>query len=206
MEFKVWVLAMFLLVGSALADEPESAASPSLSSSPSPSPSPTPAITAAELESPLPEGTPQEQLPTVLLPEPNFLPPPPPQTPGNETPFTMATAEPRRTPQDESHFKEIKDTAMRSARAGYLLKEAKGALSTEARKNFMRAYYYTVCAQMRRLDPNLKPSIQAYEAEEIQKIAAEGGREHGKTKARVHGGLVSRSSIAKKRRHPYRDY
>jgi hypothetical protein len=204
METKVWVLAVFLLVGSGLADEPQSAASPTLS--PSPSPSPTPAITAAELESPLPEGTPQEQPPTVLLPEPNFLPPPPPQTPGNETPFTMEAAEPRRTPQDESHFKEIKDTAMGSARAGYLLKEAKGALSTEARKNFMRAYYYTVCAQMRRLDPNLRPMIQAYEVEEIHKIAAEGGKEHGKTKVHAHGSLVSRSLTAKKKRHPYRAY
>jgi hypothetical protein len=206
MEFKVWVVAIFLVVSSGLADDPKSAASPSVSSSPSPLPSATPAITAAELESPLPEGTPQEQPPTVLLPEPNFLPPPPPQTAGNETPFTMAPAEPGRSPQDESRFREIKDTAMGSTRAGYLLKEAKGALSTEARKNFMRAYYYTVCAQMRRLDPNLRSMIQAYEAEEIQKIAAEGGREHGKTKARTHGGLVSRSSTAKKRRHPYRDY
>jgi hypothetical protein len=206
MEFKVWVLATFLLVGSGLADEPKSANPPSLSSSPSPSPSPTPAVTAAQMESPLPEGTPQEQPPTVLLPEPNFLPPPPAQTPGNETPFIMASAEPRATPQDESRFREIKDTAMGSARAGYLLKEAKGALSTEARKNFMRAYYYTICSQMRRLDPNLRLMIQAYEAEEIQKIAAEGGREHGKTKVRAHGGLVSRSSTAKKRRHPYREY
>ena len=95
---------------------------------------------------------------------------------------------------------------MRSVRAGYLLKEANGALSTEARKNFMRAYYYTICAQMRRLDPNLKPTIQAYEAEEIQKIAGDAGREHGKTKARAHAGLVSRSSTAKKRRRPYREY
>jgi hypothetical protein len=205
MEFKVWALAMFLLVGSALGDEPKSAASPPLSSSPSPSPSASPAIRAAELESPLPEGTPQEQPPTVLLPEPNFLPPPPPQTPGNETPFTLETAEARRTPQDDSHFKEIKDTAMGSARAGYLLKEAKGALSTEARKNFMRAYYYTICAQMRRLDPDLRPMIQAYETEEIQKIAAEGGSAHGKTKARAHGVLVSRSSTAKKKRHSYRE-
>src|SRR5580700_6744740 len=154
MEFTVWALAMFLLMGSVMADEPES------DTSPSSSPSPTPAMAPQVIESALPEGTPQEQPPTVLLPEPNFLPPPPPQTAGNETPFTMASAEPRRTPQDESHFREIKDTAMGSSRAGYLLKEAKGALSTEARKNFMRAYYYTVCAQMRRLDPNLRTLIQ----------------------------------------------
>lgn len=203
MESKVWALAIFLLSGSTLADEPKSAASPSVS--PSASPPPAPATMAEEIESPLPNGTPQEQPPTVLLPEPNFL-PPPPQSRGNETPFSMASAEPKHTPQDESRFREIKDTAMGSSRANYLLKEAKGALSTEARKNFLRAYYYTVCAQMRRLEPNLKPMIQAYETEEIQKIAAEGGSAHAKSKARAHGSLVSKSSTAKRRHHGYRDY
>ena len=202
MEFTVWALAVFLLMGSVMADEPES------DTSPSSSPSPTPAMAPQVIESALPEGTPQEQPPTVLLPEPNFLPPPPAQTPGNETVLTMASGEVRRAPQDESHFKEIKDAAMGSSRANYLMKEAKGALSTEARKNFLRAYYYTVCAQMRRLDPNLKPMIQAYESEEIQKIAAVGGSSHtGKTKGgHTHVGLVSRASTAKKKHHSYRDY
>jgi hypothetical protein len=201
MEFTVWALAMFLLLGSAMADEPYAVTSPS------PSPSPAPAVGLQVIESALPQGTPQEQAPTVLLPEPNFL-PPPPQTTGSETVLTMASAEGKRTPQDESRFKEIKDSAMGSTRASYLLKEAKGALSTEARKNFLRAYYYTICAQMRRLDPNLKPMIQAYESEEIQKIAAEGGSSHGgKAKSgRAHGGLVSRGSTAKKRHHSYREY
>jgi hypothetical protein len=200
MEFKVWALAAFLLLGSSFADEPKSATSPS------PSPAAAPATMAEEIESALPDGTPQEQPPTVLLPEPNFLPPPPAQTPGNEAVYTLASPEPKHTPQDDSRFKEIKDTAMGSSRANYLLKEAKGALSTEARKNFMRAYYYTVCAQMRRLDPNLRPMIQAYESEEIQKIAAEGGGAHAKSKAHAHGGLVLKSSTAKKRRHTYHEY
>src|ERR1700741_2033428 len=176
MEFKVWALAVFLLLGSAFADEPKPAASPS----PSPSPAAAPATMAEEIERALPDGTPQEQPPTVLLPEPNFLPPPPPQTPGNETAYTMASAEPKHTPQDESRFREIKDSAMGSARANYLLKEAKGALSTEARKNFLRAYYYTVCAQTRPLNPPLKSMMQAYQSEEIQKIAAGGGSAHTK--------------------------
>jgi|ERR1700749_911784 hypothetical protein len=202
MESKVWVLAIFLLLGSALADEPKSDASPS----PSPSAAPAPATMTEEIESPLPDGTPQEQPPTVLLPEPNFLPPPPAQTPGNETPYTMASAEPKRTPQDESRFREIKDNAMGSARANYLLKEAKGALSTEARKNFLRAYYYTVCAQMRRLDPTLRPMIQAYQEEEIQKIAAAGVGAHTKSKAaHGRGSLVLKSSTAKKRHHAYHE-
>ena len=204
MESKVWVLAIFLLLGSALADEPKSDASPSPSASPAAVPAP--ATMTEEIESALPDGTPQEQPATVLLPEPNFLPPPPPQTPGNETPFTMASAEPKHTPEDESRFKEIKDSAMGSTRANHLLKEAKGALSTEARKNFMRAYYYTVCAQMRRLDPNLRSMIQAYQAEEIQKIAAEGGSARAKSKAHGHGALVSKNSTAKKRHHAYHEY
>ena len=202
MEFKVWALAVFLLSGSSFADEPRAGVSPN----PSPSPSLPPATMAEELESPLPDGTPQQQPPTVLLPEPNFLPPPPPQTPGNEAPFTMASAEAKHTPEDESRFREIKDTAMGSARANYLLKEAKGALSTEARKNFMRAYYYTVCSKMRRLDPNLKSMIQAYETGEIQKIAAEGGSARSKARAHVRVSLISKSSTAKKRHHAYREY
>ena len=202
MESKVWVLAIFLLLGSALGDEPKSDASPS----PSPSPAAAPATVTEEIESALPDGTPQEQPATVLLPEPNFLPPPPAQTPGNETPYTMASAEPKHTPQDESRFREIKDSAMGSARANYLMKEAKGALSAEARKNFLRAYYYTVCSQMRRLDPTLRPMIQAYEAEEIQKIAAEGGSAHAKSKAHGRGSLVSKSSTAKKKHHAYHAY
>ncbi len=88
MEFTVWALAIFLLMGSVMADEPES------ETSPSPSPSPTPATAPQVIESALPQGTPQEQPPTVLLPEPNFLPPPPAQTPGNETALTMASARP----------------------------------------------------------------------------------------------------------------
>jgi hypothetical protein len=202
MESKVWVLAIFLLLGSALADEPKSDASPS----PSPSAAPAPATMTEEIESPLPAGIPQEQPPTVLLPEPNFLPPPPPQTPGNETAYTMASVEPKHTPQDESRFREVKDSAMGSARANYLLKEAKGALSAEARKNFLRAYYYTVCAQMRRLDPTLRPMIQAYQEEEIQKIAAEGGSARAKSKGHGRGSLVSKSSTAKKRHHGYHEY
>src|SRR5258708_32727447 len=154
---------MFVLIGTEMVDDTKS------NPSPSSSPTPAPAVGPGVIESALPEGTPQKQAPTVLLPEPNFLPPPPTQTPGSETVLTMASAEGRRTPQDESRFKEIKDAAIGSARANYLMKEAKGALSSEARKNFMRAYYYTICAQMRRLDPNLKLMIQAYESEAIQK-------------------------------------
>jgi hypothetical protein len=200
MEFMVWALATFLCFAFVAADEPESA--------PSASPSPVPATTPREMESPLPQGTPQEQPPTILLPEPNFLPPPPALSPGNEVPQTMESAELRHTPQDESRFKEIKNAAMGSTRANYLLKEAKNALSTEARKNFMRAYYYTICAQMLRLGPDLKPMIKAYETEEIQKIASEGGSSHvTKTKGgHTHSGLVSRGSTAKKRHHYSREY
>src|SRR5258708_20629819 len=131
MEFTVWALAMFLLLGSAMADEPKS------DTSPSSSPSPAPAVGPRVIETALPEGTPQEQAPTVLLPEPNFLPPPPTQPPGTETVLTMAFADGMRTPQDESGFKEINDAAMGRPRPTYLMKEAKGALLAEARQHFI---------------------------------------------------------------------
>ena len=68
MEFTVWALAMFLIpLGSAMADEPKSDASPSSSSSPAP------AVGPRVIESALPEGTPQIRVPTVLLPEPEFF-------------------------------------------------------------------------------------------------------------------------------------
>ena len=163
MEFTVWALAIFLLLGSASADEPQPSSTPS--------PSAAPALKLDDFESPLPEGSPEGQTPPILLPEQNFLPPPPVLlSPGADGPVAIS-ADTRPDPENESRFKEVKNTAMGSSRANYLLKEAKTALTGEARKNFMRAYYYTVCAQMRRIDPSLKLMIKSYENEEIQKLS-----------------------------------
>jgi hypothetical protein len=193
MEFTVRALATFLIISSAVA-EPEPR--------PSPTPSPIPAALAPTIpESPLPDGLPQQQAPTILLPDPNFLPSPAKLSPGNDSPLGDAPEESKPELQDESRFQKLKSAVMGSARANYLLKEAKTALSNEARKNFMRAYYYTICAQMRRLDPSLKSVIKNYETEEIQKLGSESSS-HGIKKKTAHPKNSSGSRLASaKRRH-----
>jgi hypothetical protein len=202
MESPVWALATFLIISSAVA-EPEPP--------PAPTPSPTPAHLTPPLlgniESPLPGGVPQQQTPTVLLPAPNFLPPPPVKlSPGNDSPLGDAPDGSKPQPEDESRFQKLKGAAMGSARAGYLLKEAQDALSVEARKNFMRAYYYTICAQMRRLDPSLKSMIHNYETEEIQRLASENSsREINKKTPHSKNSSGSRLASAKRRHHHSED-
>jgi hypothetical protein len=66
---------------------------------------------------------------------------------------------------------EIRAIAMDNGRVLNLLQEAKSALTDEARREFMRAYYYTLCTQMRRLEPSLSESISAFERAEIRKLA-----------------------------------
>jgi hypothetical protein len=198
MEFTVRALATFLIISSAVA-EPEPR--------PSPTPSPIPAaLSPAIPESPLPDGLPQQQAPTILLPDPNFLPSPAKLSPGNDSPLGDTPYESKYESkpelQDETRFQKLKSAVMGSARANYLLKEAKTALSNEARKNFMRAYYYTICAQMRRLDPSLKSVIKNYETVEIEKLGSESSS-HGIKKKTAHSknSSGSRLASAKKRHH-----
>jgi hypothetical protein len=195
MEFTVWALATFLIISSAAA-EPEPR--------PSPTPSPTPAVLSPAIpESPLPDGLPQQQAPTILLPEPNLLPSPSKLSPGNDSPLGDTPYESKPELEDVSRFQKLKSAVMGSARANFLLKEANTALSNEARKNFMRAYYYTICAQMRRLDPSLKSVIKSYETEEIQKLGSENSS-HGSKKKTAHSKNSSGSRLASaKRRHHY---
>ncbi len=71
---------------------------------------------------------------------------------------------------------EIRAIAMRNPRVIDLLREANGALSDEAKREFMRAYIHTLCSRMRGLDPNLSQTITAFERAEIRKLA--GGPSH----------------------------
>jgi hypothetical protein len=60
---------------------------------------------------------------------------------------------------------------MRNPRVIALLQEANSALTDEARREFMRAYYYTLCTRMRRLQPGLTEAITDYERSEIRGLA-----------------------------------
>jgi hypothetical protein len=58
---------------------------------------------------------------------------------------------------------------MRNPRVIDLLHEANGALTDEARREFMRAH--TLCTQMRKLEPDLTGAISDYEHVQIRQLA-----------------------------------
>jgi uncharacterized heparinase superfamily protein len=60
---------------------------------------------------------------------------------------------------------------MRNPRVIDLLQEASSALTEEARREFMRAYYHTLCSRMRYLEPGLTEAITDYERTEIRGLA-----------------------------------
>ena len=60
---------------------------------------------------------------------------------------------------------------MRSFRSVELFVLSQRALTEEARRTFMRAYYHTVSNEMRRLEPGLRQEIKAYEREQIRNLS-----------------------------------
>jgi hypothetical protein len=109
-----------------------------------------------------------------LLPKSNAL----PGTGARLPDFTPDSAIPTPTPltpeqikRNQARFEAIRANAMRSARALFLLEQSRVALTEEARKNYLRAYYYSVCAEMRRMEPGLKSMINAFERERIGGLA-----------------------------------
>jgi hypothetical protein len=135
-------------------------------------------------EVPTPSGAPEPQTVPALLPGSNQLPAEPPdlrlplpsilKPEGSDSPQNPpATRQlsPEEEKRNRARLVEIRAIAMGNARVLDLFKEAKSALTDEARREFMRAYYYTLCTQMRRLEPGLGESISAFERAEIRKLA-----------------------------------
>jgi hypothetical protein len=152
---------------------------------------PTPSPTARRLplrphydDSGMPEGAQQQQNVPELLPKSDALPgtgaaafdPIPNASAGAFDPIPNASAtptpiSPEEQKRNEARFAEIRSSAMRGARPIFLLEESRSALTDEARKNFLRAYYYSVCAEMRRMEPGLKQMINMFEQEQIHSLA-----------------------------------
>jgi hypothetical protein len=142
---------------------------------------PNQAASATE-EIPTPSGTPQPQAAPDLLPGSDQLPASPPilgplQPPAPSSVNSNASLQPIKqlSPEEQARNKvrlaELRPVAMRNARAVVLLKEADGALTDEAKREFMRAYYHTLCNCMRDLDPGLSQTIAEFEHSEIRKLA-----------------------------------
>lgn len=136
-----------------------------------PQPSPTPDPASSELQEPAlptPEA-PSGDAGPMLLPESNEL----PANRGAEQPAraSINRASTKLSAGETARFDEVQSVAMSNPRATYLLKRARNSLSAAARRTYLRAYYSTVAARMRKLDPELKGSIDAYEEEKVHEVA-----------------------------------
>jgi hypothetical protein len=146
-----------------------------------PSPSaPLPAPKTIEL--PTPSGTPEPQFRPDLLPESTTLPAEPPDlrlpspsgplgTNAVQTEHAVNQLSAEEQQKNRVRLSEIRAIAMRSPHVIDLLHEASGALTDEARREFMRAYYHTLCTQMRKLEPGLTVAIGDYEHVQIRQLA-----------------------------------
>jgi hypothetical protein len=119
-----------------------------------------------------------------LLPESNRLPVDPPNlrlpspltvnqdsSDSASNPGAIKQPTPEEQEKNKSRLAEVRAIAIRNPRAVALLSEANAALSDEAKREFMRAYYHTLCTRMRNLEPGLGPMITAFERAEIRKLA-----------------------------------
>jgi hypothetical protein len=143
-------------------------------------PSPTeslsqPTPTAQPSPAPAASPTPESQGVPELLPESKTLPVQPPQTPlpadlipegtkpkpsGPPAP-NPASAEQRE--KDRVRFRQILTIAQRNPFAIYLLRRTMLEKTDEGKREWLRDYYTTMGDQMRKLEPRLKPVIDAFE-------------------------------------------
>jgi hypothetical protein len=134
---------------------------------------------------PLPADRPQEAAAPELLPRSDALPDPAPLYPNlSKSPkpgraaVSAQPAIPEPTPfiseeqrrQNEQRLERIRAVAMRNPEAVALLRLASSALSVEARRNYLRAYYVTVCMRMREMEPHLGGYIRDFERARIRAI------------------------------------
>jgi hypothetical protein len=141
-----------------------------------PQSAPSPAQQAAPESAPSP--TPEPQIAPDLLPESKTLPPLPPasQLPPDlipERPKPVTTT-PLPSPgsaeqqeKDRIRFRQIRTIAVRDPFAIYLAKRASEQKTLEDERAYFRAYYTSMAAQMRKLEPRLKPLIDAFEVGNI---------------------------------------
>ena len=147
-----------------------------------PKPSPTPAPISGEMEEPVlptPDATPADAG-AVLLPESDEL--PANSAVGQPTRVSPNRLAPKPSAAEKARFDKVRSMAMSSPRAAYLLKRARNSSSVATRRTYLRAYYSTVAARMRKLDPGLKSSIDEYEEAKVQQVAGSASQSNGSTR------------------------
>jgi hypothetical protein len=148
-------------------------------------PSPgAPPVAPKTAELPTPSGTPEPQSAPGLLPESKALPAESPdlrlpspsvlkqaETNAAQTEQRAVQLSPEEQLKNRVRLSGIRAIAMRNPRVIELLQEANSALTEEAKRGFMRAYYHTLCTRMRYLEPGLTEAITDYERTEIRGLA-----------------------------------
>jgi hypothetical protein len=105
---------------------------------------------------------------------------------------------------ENDRFESIRSQAMNNAHAAYLLKRATHASGSAARRPYMRAYYVNVAERMRKLDPKLNASINAYEEAKIRNIGEEKGSAHVTHRRVVHRSASRKTRYVSHRSHSHR--
>ena len=143
----------------------------------------TPLLTPKTAELPTPAGAPEPQFSSDLLPESTVLPAAPLDrrlwspsglplgTDAAESEQPVKPLSPEEKLKNRLRLNEIRAIAMRNQRVIALQRMADGALSDEAKREFMRAYYFTLCTRMRALDHALTGTINEYERTQIRQLA-----------------------------------
>jgi hypothetical protein len=148
-----------------------------------PVPSPSPKPSANEMEEPAlpaPEAAPSNPEPD-LLPQSGELPArPPSEPPSKVSPDRASAQEPL---EKAGRFDEVRTLAMSDPRAAYLLKRARHSSNSASRHVYLRAYYVALASRMRKLDPKLKSSIDAYEEAQIHETT---GHHTATVRASIH--------------------
>jgi hypothetical protein len=143
-----------------------------------------------------------------LLPESTAI--PESKTPVADKPLEhRATSEHRAASHVDSATKrleEARETAARNPHAMVLMKLAEKASNSKVKRRYLRAYYTTICGRMRKLEPDLRPAIDAYEEQKTGQSAASSAVAT-KHQATVHRSKIHRRATAQlHRRHRYRLY
>jgi hypothetical protein len=151
---------------------PQTAATPQEGSGQTPVASPSPAV------SPVPAA----QEPPQLLPESKTLPTQPPETvlprdlipEGAKPKIPGAVLNPASAEQldkDKVRFRQLRTIALRNPYANYFLQRARLERTEEMKREYLRVYYITMCDEMRKLEPRLKPMIDTFENANIGRLS-----------------------------------
>ena len=73
--------------------------------------------------------------------------------------------------KDKFRFRQLRTIAVRDPYAVYFWRRARLEHTDEMKREYLRVYYLTMCDEMRKLEPRLKPMIDAFENLNIGRLS-----------------------------------